>query len=616
MLDKLKRLPKEDLFSLLGGVLYLRQLWLYTHIIFSRLDESAYVYKGYLFATGVYRPFQPYGVWTNKAPFAFLIPGYIQTWFGPGLRPARYFGVLVGFLILLGVWFTARRLGGKMWGTIVVWAFVFMPAMSKIYSPALSQGLVALMLTGVLALSLGGDRPIWQLSLSAALTGVMVLTRQNMVLILPILILFIFWQYGRKAGLWSLFWGAAVFIIGHLYWWPEIMELWAAWLPGSIRTLIRSLYIPPGGNIGSYRGDFTPSFLSRVSAFFLAFRLFSIILVGIIASFILWQKEWISEEKKRDTIFLATLYITLFLLHAWASLGENYCVYCFPSYLAFFNVSGIFLIVISMSSWKKETPKYLYPLLVILILVITTGVAFSASEDIGNTLLKMRVPRMKEGQFLTGNVELLTLLQNKFQLSKKLTRQYFSLATGLSVGVFFLFSTVILQYTLLRKKKNDFGYLLLISFLIFSFIVSPLIAEKEYDPEYGQRDIISSYEEAGHYLAQYIPARSTVYWKGGNSLLPLLYIPGGVEIYPTQFNANNNKRYGGDPDTILRMGFWNTILDDQWKAEADYVVMINYTYSDEWRAFLSPSQFEEYPHSTTLLEDNPDAFLRVFRRIQ
>ena len=54
-------------------------------------DESMYLYKGYLFATGRYQPFEDFGPWTNQLPVSFLIPGYIQKWFGPGMRTGRMY---------------------------------------------------------------------------------------------------------------------------------------------------------------------------------------------------------------------------------------------------------------------------------------------------------------------------------------------------------------------------------------------------------------------------------------------------------------------------------------------------------------------------------------------
>ena len=42
--------------TILGGMVYLVQSWVYAHTQFSLLDEGAYLYKGYLFATGKYHP--------------------------------------------------------------------------------------------------------------------------------------------------------------------------------------------------------------------------------------------------------------------------------------------------------------------------------------------------------------------------------------------------------------------------------------------------------------------------------------------------------------------------------------------------------------------------------
>ena len=96
-----------------GGLWYTLQLWGFAHMQESVLDEGAYIYKGLLFATGQYSPYQPNGPWTNHMPLAFLIPGYIQLIFGPGIRTARYAAVVLAVLMLLGFWILARRFGGK-----------------------------------------------------------------------------------------------------------------------------------------------------------------------------------------------------------------------------------------------------------------------------------------------------------------------------------------------------------------------------------------------------------------------------------------------------------------------------------------------------------------------
>ena len=612
-----RKIAKEDFIALLGSIIYATQLWLYTHSVYSRLDESAYLYKGYLFATGVYRPFQEFGPWTNKAPLSFLIPGYIQAIFSPGLRSPRYFSVFLALLALFGLWLTARRLGGKKWGAIVIWIFVLSPASAKLYSPAISQGLVAFMLVWVLALSLGGDRPLWQLMLSAMLAGVMILTRQNMVLVLPILLLYIFWQYGAKAGIYSSIAGIAVVIIGHLIWWPQILELWRPWSPQFLRPYLTSLYLPPNANSGKGSGSFSPSNISRYLAFFQPFCLFSVFLISFITSLFLWagrKKKWKNEGAYKDSVFLVILFSVLFLMHAWASIGQNYCVYCFHVYLGFFIIIPLLLLIISYPSWKKSVPKYLYPMLILLILIITTGIGFSASNELGNPILAMQIPRIKEGQILAGSTDIMTTLANKFQLERKEARFYTSAGAGFSVGIFFIFSVIGINLTLLRKKNYNFGYLLIFSFLIFSVIASPIITGDEKKTSYPYGDIIAAHEEAGAYLSEYIPSQSTVYWWGGTNMLPLIYIPGGVKIYPAQLNLYNNFKIGGDPLAVSRRGFWNEELKQKWIAEAEYIVIIDYLYKDKWIEILNPEQFEAYPPSTILLDDRESSFLRIFRR--
>jgi len=162
----------------------------------SFLDEGLYVYKGWLFATGKYVPFQDYGLWTNHAILSFLIPGYIQKWFGPGLDVARYFMIFLAVLTLLGIWIFANRWGGKWWAAAAIWVMALNPAEIKVYTLALSEGLIAVMLIWILVLTVGVRRPLWQLMLGSGLAGLMILTRENMIFVLPLLFLYLLWHYG------------------------------------------------------------------------------------------------------------------------------------------------------------------------------------------------------------------------------------------------------------------------------------------------------------------------------------------------------------------------------------------------------------------------------------
>ena len=62
-----------EALALLGLAVYLIQSVLFAYNTVSNLDEGSYLLKGYLFATGQYRPFEA-GISTGKAPLSFLIP--------------------------------------------------------------------------------------------------------------------------------------------------------------------------------------------------------------------------------------------------------------------------------------------------------------------------------------------------------------------------------------------------------------------------------------------------------------------------------------------------------------------------------------------------------------
>jgi hypothetical protein len=138
-------------------------------------------------ATGQYWPFQDYGPWTNHMPLAFLIPGYAQVLFGPGLRTGRYLAVFLAALMLLGLWITVRRMGGRWWAAGALVAVALNPAGIKIYSLAISEVLIACMLVWVLALILGEDRPTWQVILGSFLAGLVGLSRLNLVPAVPVI---------------------------------------------------------------------------------------------------------------------------------------------------------------------------------------------------------------------------------------------------------------------------------------------------------------------------------------------------------------------------------------------------------------------------------------------
>ena len=182
----------------------------------SFLDEGLYLVKGLLFATGKYVPFQDYGPWTNHMPFIFLIQGYIQKWFGPGLPTARYFMIVLGMLTLSGMYVLARRWGGKWWAVGVIWAMALNPAEIKLHTLALSEGVVAPMMVWMFVLLLGANRKDWQVIVGGVLAGVMGMTRMNMFFVLPLIVLYILWERGWKMAFYTALAGGLVIIAGHI----------------------------------------------------------------------------------------------------------------------------------------------------------------------------------------------------------------------------------------------------------------------------------------------------------------------------------------------------------------------------------------------------------------
>src|SRR5574341_2400454 len=207
------------IIALLGGLLYAWNALVTARTKTSYLDEGLYLYKGLLFATGVYQPYQDYGPWTNHKPLVFLIHGYIQKWFGPGLATGRYFMIVLGLLTCLGLWILARRWGGNWWAAGIVWAMALNPAEIKIHTLAISEGLIAPMLVWMLVLTLGMGRSSWQVWLGSALAAAMWMTRLNLAFVLPILLAYVLWQHGWKTALQATLSAFFVVVAVHAVFW-------------------------------------------------------------------------------------------------------------------------------------------------------------------------------------------------------------------------------------------------------------------------------------------------------------------------------------------------------------------------------------------------------------
>ena len=127
-------------------------------------------------------------------------------------------------------------------------------------------------------------------------------------------------------------------------------------------------------------------------------------------------------------------------------------------------------------------------------------------------------------------------------------------------------------------------------------------------------DIVSANEQVGAYLKQIIQPGSWVYWDGGLSAVPLLYVP-GIHIFPPQLNDGYAFRIGGDSDLLFKQGYWNEQLKDEWIQRADVFIIEGWRYSD-WKEILTPNHFSEYPRPPIDLSCRNGSGLRIFKRIE
>ena len=593
-------------FSLASMFFYCLELWRDTHNQYSVLDEGLYLYKGWLFAAGKYVPFQDYGPWTNQMPLAFLIPGWAQLFLGPGLQTGRTFAFLLGLLAFLGLWLTARRLGGRWIAAGVVAAVALNPAAARMVSMAASQGLVACLLAWTMFFSLGQGRKDWQLALAGFLAGAAVMVRINLLPLLPLLFLYVLWAYGWKSALWTLAGQMLVFGGFHLLYWPNILQLWARFLP---LPFLKAWAPPP--NHPTWDPDNPLGF--RVASFFLAFRYHFAALVGALAAWVFWPKEWKSSAQFKTAVFLSVLLFALFVLHAWAALGNEYCVFCFSTYTSFYGSVGLMLIAVTLPSWRLEAPAWRKWFGALGMLGLLPGMAYSAEGTVANllgsgfykALLSLPAPGF-------AGAQVWQVAANKFQVEYRAifdaVHVWFPVLLAVAFGL-----GLLAVGKMLNGTKNSAASGALLVFVLLGIVFSPsTLLAGEYNSYDCQNDVIPGYAEVGAQLAKVIPPGSSVYWEGYSpvSLLSL----SGVKIYPAQLHGVYSFRISDDDDALVKYGWRNQHLAEKWLAEADFVLVEERNISrNDWLA-QALENYQEVAVTDRQAGCQPNSFFHVYRR--
>lgn len=561
-----------DIFALIGLGLYAVLSWQFSHSQYSVLDEGLYLYKGLLLASGQYTPFQDNGLWMNQMPLSYLIPGWIQLLFGPGLVTGRIFAFTLSLLAVIGLYFTSRRLGGGWLAALVVWALALNPAALRMTASAASQGLVACLLAWTMFLSLGPNRKNGQLFLGGLLAGVVVMVRINLVPLLPLLAIYIAWQTHRpnakpffrawfQPGLLWLLAGMLLSFGGvHLLYWPNILRLWARWLP---LPFLAPFFAPE--HIPTWNPE--PALGFRISSFFLAFRYHFAALVGALAVFAFWPKK---NPNYKTAAFLALLLAVFFGLHAWAALGNEYCVFCFPTYTAFYSGLGLLLVAATLPYWTLNPPRWRAWTGFGALLLLLAGMAYSAEGSVRDLLPEnfyRRLVMLPMPGF--GGAQIWQVFANKFGLEMRAISDAAQVIFPVTVAVGAALVLLLLSRLFIPKSSLTTAFLaILVSGTLFS---ASLLLAGEYRGYDCPGETLSGYETAGAQLAARIPPGAKLYWDG-YSPVTLLYLP-GIQILPGQLHGGYSFRISEDDAGLRRYGWTNQSLNEEWLAQADFVLL-------------------------------------------
>jgi hypothetical protein len=606
-----------------GFALYLALSWHHARTQASVLDEGLYLYKGWLFAAGRYTPFQDFGPWTNHMPLSFLVPGWIQVLFGPGLRTGRILALATGLLSLTGIWALARRFGGSWWGAAAVWAVALNPAVTKIFSIQASQGLAACILIGAFVLTLGEGRRNWELAAGGVLAGALALTRINLSPVLPLLAIYVFLVHGRRAGILFTAVGLGLFIALHAVFWPGILRMWAPWFPEALTPFLDPFRRPPNdGGLWAPEVDLR----GRTTSFLQGLRFHLVPISAAVAALAFWPGDgagW-TRSRRLTAVFLLGLFGLLFGMHAWASLAQDYCVFCFPIYLSFFSLIGLFLVPLTFRHWTHARPGG--RLMAAAVLLAGAVLGASAASVVGPDLLgqpsivrllRTEIPRTSG----PGTIPLWGLVENisgrDYETIVRTTLFAGRVALAGLIGLGASLAALALARRL-PLGDRPFAHRAAAWFIVFGLLLSPSrFLAGGYTSYNCTGDVIAAYESAGRQLAAAIPPDAQVFWGTGGSPVPLLYLP-YVRIYPAQLNGAFSFKFGGDPEALNRFGHWNRDLAEAWIRQSDVVLTNIGTLSGAGTGWLSGAMetggFERTGQTGLIHPCDPGSEILIFTR--
>lgn len=612
--------------AVIGGLVYAWRTWVLAHRLTTMiLDESMYVYKGYLFVSGQYAAYQDYGPLTNHMPLSFIIPGFVQTLFGLGMGTARVFSFFVGLVMLTGIWLAVYRLSGKWWAAGVVWIFALNPVWQEVFSQALTQGLVNAFVIWGFVLLIGKERKYWQLALSGGLMALAVMTRINILPMLALAVVYVFWQHGWRKGLAAAVSGLIVGLVVIAFFWPEVLKFLAGWIPEGLlgfvepfRSPWRQQHVPEGFSylpISAWWDWPGSDQWSGVKAFYEAINFNLIPFLLVFGTLVFWPKKdrWPARWHSRLSVTLVTIWLLMAGMHIWVALSGRSCrFFCLSGYFTFFNLMALLLIPAALPYWRKRPPKWRGIVGLAALFGTLSGALYAAGLRPTSfarrwySFMETPIPRISGGKVLWNQRgPLLSLLEAWFNLSYKFLVEELPRILYWPTLVLLILGLTLLLYLWVRKRvrlKISWAWLGFVVFLGIALAGGPFgFYEVGSAVRVCEDDVIASHEQVGAELSKLIEPGSQVYWDLTSNML-LLYLP-DVEIFPPQLNTSFNfvdQSAPSESDEIYRFGYWDETLKQTWLDAADYVIISNRKWDDlaeewnkgEWRRIARLGPYE------------------------
>ncbi len=606
------------LLAVAGFALYAWQTWNLSHRLTTMiLDESMYVYKGYLFAIGKYAPYEDYGPLTNHMPLAFMIPGWVQAWFGPGMGTARMFAFIVGLVMLAGVWMAFYRVGNFWWGTVGVWLFALNPAWQEVFAQGLTQGIVNMFIVWGLVFLIGKYRDTWQIILAAVLVTLAVLTRVNTLPILVLMLLYIFWEHGSRSGLIATLTALVVGVVVLAFYWPEVLKFLSGWVPEGMFSFVEPYrspwsqqHVPADFSyfpVSDWWGQPASEQFHGIKAFYEAIKFSLIPWLTVAGALVFWPRrwDWRSDYHFQLSLFLLVTWVVSAAMHIWvAGSGTSCHFYCMAGYFTFFNLLGLLLLPAVFPYLRTNPSIFRQVIGVVLLLAIIIGAIYSTglvspgmNVNWWEKALLTPIPLITGGKLHIGETgPLLSLIEHITHLDyhflvEVLPTHFYWLLPLLVMALIPLVRRIVLgPWNPYRMAVAPFAFILMV--LLGAALGYTDIFYQKTANLACEDDVILTHEAVAAELQEIIEPGSSVYWELTSNML-LLYLP-DVEIFPPQLNTGFNylgNSQLGKSDLVYKFGYWNATLKQEWIKQADYL-LIPSQHAETWQPMTDSGEFD------------------------